>query len=99
MAARCSRMGSLTTLLWLLITMVDRLVALNAGQCGSLGVFGSPVLANAIQASLTLSASAMASAPPPVRREVIFTLSKTKGISIVCGDFRRPPATGVSHVK
>ena len=36
---------------------------------------------------------------PPVNREEIFTLSKAKGISIVCGDFSRPPSTGVSHRK
>src|SRR5580698_10362428 len=96
---RCSRRGSFTILLTLLITIVARSFASNAGQLGNLGVFGFPVRAKAIQALLTLSASAMASAPPPVSRAEIFTLSNAKGISMVWGDLRRPPCTGVSQVK
>ena len=65
------------------MTIVARSLASYAGQCGNFGVFGSPVRAKAIQASLTLSARAMASAPPPVIRAEIFTLSKAKGISMV----------------
>src|SRR4051812_47368426 len=53
-----------------------------------LGVFGFPVRANAIHASLLSSAKAIASAPPPVTREEICTLSKTNGISDECGDFK-----------
>src|SRR6202451_1767856 len=99
MAMRCSRIGSFSTLLSLLNTIVGQSVELNAGQLGSFGVFGLPVRAKAIQASLTLSARAMASAPPPVIRAEILTLSNANGISMVWGDFRRPPCTGVSQVK
>src|SRR6187200_614995 len=95
--SRCSRIGSFTSLLSLLNTIVGRSVALNGVQRGSFGVFGLPVRANAIQASLTLSASAIASGPPPVNRVAALTLSKANGISIVCGDFNRPPSAGVSQ--
>src|SRR5207248_2151226 len=85
-------LSSSGTVLWLLNTIVGRSLALNAGQRGSFGVLGSPFRANAIQASLTLSASAGASGLLDVRRELL-TLSNAKGISIVCGDFSRPPST------
>src|SRR6266566_5157148 len=55
-ANRCSRIGSFSTLLTLLKTIVGRSFALNCGHRGNLGVFGSPVRAKAIHASLTLSA-------------------------------------------
>ena len=42
-ARRCSRIGSFSTLLTLLKTMVGRSVGLKRGHRGSLGVFGSPV--------------------------------------------------------
>ena len=45
---RCSRNGSLTTLLELSMTMVARSFTLNSGQGGSFGVLGLPVRANAI---------------------------------------------------
>src|SRR5688572_18799500 len=99
MTRRCSRIGSFTSLLSLSITIVGRSVALKGAQRGSFGVFGFPVLAKAIHASLTLSASATASGPPPVRRVAALTLSNANGISIVCGDLRRPPSAGVSHRK
>ena len=59
--SRCSRIGSFSTRLWLLKTIVGRFLGSNAGQRGNLEMFGSPRRANAIQASLTLSASACAS--------------------------------------
>src|SRR5579872_2767827 len=83
-ARRCSRSGSLTTLLVLLMTIVARSLLSYAGQRGSFGVLGSPLLAKAIHASLTLSARAIASAPPPVSRSEILTLSNANGISMVC---------------
>ena len=61
-------MGSCSTRLRVSITIVGRSLALNAGHRGSFGVLGFPVRAKAIHASLTLSASAMASGPPPVSR-------------------------------
>src|SRR5262245_50085695 len=96
---RCSRIGSFSTRLSLLNTIVGRSVALKGVQRGSLGVFGLPVRANAIHVSLTLSASAIAPGPPPVRRVAALTLSNANGISIVCGDLSRPPSTGVSQRK
>ena len=84
-ATRCSRSGSFSTLLWLLNTMVGRSLGLNAGHWGSLGVFGLPVLANAIHALLTLSASAGASGLPDVMLLVLI-LSNANGISMVWGD-------------
>jgi hypothetical protein len=81
-AIRCSRIGSFCTLLWLSKTIVGRLADLNGGQRGNLEVFGSPLLANAIQASLTLSARAGACGLPAVNREA-FRLSNANGISIV----------------
>src|SRR5215469_17931966 len=98
-AILCSRSGSLTTSHLLFITMVARSVELNVGQRGILGLLGFPVRANAIQVSLSLSARAIASGPPPVSLAEIFTLSKANGISMVCGDLRRPPCTGLSHLK
>jgi hypothetical protein len=98
-AIRFSRNGSLTILLEALMTMVARSAPVKTGQWGSLGVLGSPVRANAIQASLTLSASAIASWPPPVSLAQITTLSKAEGHSMLRGDFSCPPCTGVSHAK
>src|SRR5688572_8096031 len=98
MAIRCSRIGSFSALLSLLNTMVGQSLGLNAGQRGSLGVLGLPVRANASQALLTLSARAGASGLVAVRRDA-FTLSNAKGISMVCGDFSRPPSIGDSQRK
>ena len=99
MAIRCSLNGSLTTLLALSKTIVARPSGSNIGQWGSFGILGLPVRANAIQASLTLSAKAIASGPPPVKLAQILTLSKAKGHSMLCGDFSSPPCTGVAQAK
>jgi hypothetical protein len=77
---------------------VGRSFALNAAHLGNREVLGSPLRAKAIQAALTLSARAWASGLVDVRRDSLM-LSNAKGISIVCGDFSRPPSTGDSHRK
>src|SRR5262249_1580474 len=97
-ATRCSRSGSLSTLLSLLKTIVARSLGLNAGQRGSFPVLGSPFRANAIHESLTLSARSCASGLLEVNRDVLM-LSKANGISMVCGDFNLPPSTGDSQRK
>src|SRR5215471_14366140 len=81
-ASRCSRMGSFSTLLSLLKTIVGLSFGLNDGHRGSFGVLGSPFRANAIHASLTLSARVCASGLLDVSRDAL-TLSNAKGISIV----------------
>src|SRR5579864_190195 len=57
--------GSFSTRHSSLNTMVVRVWAVYTGHCGSLEVFGLPLRAKAIQASLILSASAAGLGPPP----------------------------------
>ncbi len=94
---RRSPSGSLTMALVSLNTIVARVVELYAVHFVSLSVFGAPVRAKAIQASLILSASAAGRGPPPVNRFDSSVLSKAIEISRACGDFSRPPCTGVSQ--
>src|SRR5262245_35221791 len=97
-ATRCSRIGSFSNRLSLLKTIVGRSVGLKRVHLASRGVLGSPVRANATHASLTLSASAGASGLVAVSRDAL-TLWNANGISIVSGDFSRPPSTGDSQRK
>src|ERR1700722_10923402 len=92
-ARRWSWMGSLTTLLLSLNTMVGQLLVSSFGQCGRDGTLGSPLLAKAIQAALIFSIRAGASGASLVRLAT-FSVSNTKGISTVWGEMYLPPSIG-----
>ena len=86
------RAGSFTTSLLELIIITLRSAAEYAGQRGKPLEFGFPVAANAAHAPLTRSASGKISGAPPVSfcTSGSPTLSKTNGISIVCGERSLP---------
>ena len=94
------RAGSLITSLVELIIITLRSVAEYAGHRGKPFEFGLPVAANAAQALLTRSASGKISGALPVSfcTSGSLTLSKTNGISIVCGERSLPLRIGVSQV-
>ena len=94
------RAGSFTTSLVELMIITLRSAAEYADQCGKPLEFGLPVAANAAHAPLTRSANGKISGALPVSlcTSGSLTLSKTNGISIVCGERSLPLRIGVSQV-
>src|SRR5215469_1226777 len=78
-------------------TMVVFAASVKGFQWGSPFVFGSPVRAKAIHASLIFAASARAASPSPVMRSQRAVLLKTNASSEQWKDMRRPSSTGVCH--
>src|ERR1051325_239929 len=94
-AIRSSRFGSFIAFHSLSMIIVARSAAEYGGHFGIRAWLGLPVRANATPAPLTRSASGCSSGPVPSIPGSCQWFCIANGISMQCGDRRRPPSTGV----